>query len=73
MKQNIHIVAIFFIIYVWNSQSQEKEEIIFTRDYFKMFWIIEIIQGFVVSFLNLLNWELICCMMVLYFLCLQVK
>ena len=50
-----HIVAKLSRINVWNRQSQEKEEMLSARDILKMFCIIVIIRGFIVSFLDSLN------------------
>ena len=35
MEKNVHIIAKLTIIDVWNSPSQQKEEMLLTRNYFK--------------------------------------
>ena len=55
MLKNVHIVSKLWIIDICNSKSQEKEEMLFARDDFILFWIIVIVRGFVMSFINFLN------------------
>ena len=55
IQHNIHTVESLSRINVWNTQSQENEEIYFARHTFKMFWVIVIIQYFVILLLNFLN------------------
>ena len=55
IQENVHIVVQISTIDVWNQKSQKKEEMFTARDEFKKFWVVAIIQDFVMALLNFLN------------------
>ena len=73
IQVNVHVVLQLSIIDVWNQKSQENDNMFIIRAKFKIFWVIVVIQDFLVSLLYFLGWYHNSWEMLLHFLCQKVK